>query len=134
MELAVAVLLLALVTLGVVIETRFRVAAIIREIREEARLQGERVTGTLQRIDAVDDAMIRGLREIAEGNVAQAKKTLKAAEETPKPHRPLYQFSSSEYTNGKLVKFSTCVVPGCRDVQREEFNPDGSPLGAGGDG
>ena len=108
-----------LVTLGVVIEMRFRVAGIVREIRSEARTTHEHLGTSLQRIDMLETATVQALKESMEGHPRAARETLTVAAEAPKPHRHQWVFSSSEQTNGERVKFYTCGVPGCRDVQRE---------------
>jgi hypothetical protein len=73
------VLAAMLVTLAVVVEMRFRVAAIIREVRSEARTTHGHLTESIQRLDMLETALVTSLKESLEGHPVQARAPLQVS-------------------------------------------------------
>jgi hypothetical protein len=113
------VLVAVIVTLGVLVESRFRLAAIVREIRAEGRESRASLTTSVERVDMMEQALLQALRESLQGREAAAVQTIQQAEALPKPHRHQWVFASEEKTNGEHVKLHICGVGDCRDVLRE---------------
>lgn len=103
-----------LVTLAVAAETRFRLAAILREVRSE----GREAQASISTITELERAQVQAEREMAQGRPQVAVATLQQAEALAKPHRPIWRWSSSEKTNGEDVAFYRCTVGDCKDVLR----------------
>jgi hypothetical protein len=124
--LAVAMLCLMVVVCGLALQNR----AIAREVRSEGRETRSNLEQSVDRIAQVQAAELQALREQMQGRPQAAVQTLQAAEAIPKAHRHVWRYASEEQTNGERVRFYTCLVPGCRDVQRVgagDPTPDESP-------
>jgi hypothetical protein len=109
---------LLLVMLGVVGGVAFQIRAIAREMRGEARGTRAYLVAGVERIDTLEHAVLQAMREALEGHEKVAAATIAVAEALPKPHRPIWKFSSKEQTNGVDITYFVCTVGGCRDVMR----------------
>lgn len=114
----ILILVLIVVLLGALVGLAFQLRAILREVRAEGRDTRSSLAAGVERVDALEMALLEALKEALAGHTRQAEKVLAEAEALPRPHRPIWRFNSEEATNGERVSFYRCTVGGCRDVLR----------------
>lgn len=124
------ILALMIIAILAIMAVGFQVRAIVREVRADGRTSRDQLAHGLARVDTLEQAIIQAMREQMQGQRSEAVETLREAETLPKPHRPIWRFSSEEKTNGEHIVFYTCAMGGCRDVLR--VGPDDPPAEDGG--